>query len=266
MSKDLSSIKPLKKAAKTKASVVVEKKRPQIIGVARTLLLAIVSFFGAQIIATIVVLSVLGIVGKNQDQVIDVLTNNPFAQLAFLALSATLTVYFLIHFIKIHKADIRETFMLRRISGAQVGEVFLLFIGYFLTMAVVTVLVSLATPINVEQTQELGIADPQDFMQKAAIFVMLVMLPPIYEELLFRGYLFNRLKKYASFAFSAVVTSVLFGLAHLEFSNFNWIAAIDTLVLSGFLIYISQKHQSIYSAILMHAIKNCIAFIALFVL
>ena len=135
---------------------------------------------------------------------------------------------------------------------------------YFLVLIATTVFLGLFTGVNIEQSQDLGIATPESLGSKVIIFALLVIIPPIYEELLFRGFLFNTLKKYGGQILAVILTSVLFGAAHLEYDNLNWIAGIDTLIFSGFLIYISQKHQSLYSAMLLHAIKNTVAFYVLF--
>jgi membrane protease YdiL (CAAX protease family) len=61
----------------------------------------------------------------------------------------------------------------------------------------------------------------------------------------------------------------LFAVAHLQFGSgapLLWIAAIDTFVLSLFLIYLKDKTDSLWAPILLHMLKNFIAFMALFVL
>lgn len=147
----------------------------------------------------------------------------------------------------------------------QLFEVIATYGLYFLSLFLAVVLVSVSGTVDVEQTQELGIAQPEGIYNLSAVFVLIVVLPAISEEFLFRGFLYNSLKKYGGVGVAYVMTCVLFGAAHLEYDNLNWIAAIDTLIFSAFLIYISQRHRSLYSAILLHAIKNSIAFYALFV-
>jgi membrane protease YdiL (CAAX protease family) len=262
MSKDLSSKNKPETAVQP---VEASSSRGPVLGTISTLFIAFGSFFGAQFMGAILIVVLLGILGNNQEDITQILSNNSFAQLAVSSLIAGLVIYFLLRVIKWQKQDPKEIFMLRKIDRNQLVQVALTYGMYFVVMAVVTIVVSLLTPVDVNQAQELGIPDPQSLAEKLSILIMLVVIPPIYEELLFRGYLFNGLRKYSSFLVSAILTSLLFGAAHLEYENLNWIAAIDTLVFSGFLIYISQKHRSIYSSILLHAIKNGIAFIVLFV-
>jgi membrane protease YdiL (CAAX protease family) len=117
------------------------------------------------------------------------------------------------------------------------------------------------------QKQELGFDAPLGQLQLLMTFVSLVVLPPIAEEIMFRGFLFSSLRAKMRFRYAVVVTSVLFGIAHLQFGNdapLLWIAAIDTFTLSVFLCYLREKTGSIWPSIFLHAIKNLVAFMALY--
>lgn len=148
----------------------------------------------------------------------------------------------------------------------ELGEAFGIYGLYFISTLVVSTILGIIGFVNAEQTQDLGIAQPGSHAELFAVFVMLVVLPPIAEEILFRGFLFNGLKRYSGIAVSYALTCILFGIAHLELGNGdpNWIAAVDTMLFSGFLIFASQRHQSLYSSMFMHALKNSIAFYILF--
>lgn len=168
---------------------------------------------------------------------------------------------------KIDHTQTLKFLMLNKFPNAwQFVEIIAVYGLYMMTTFTVTLILSIFSPIDVTQSQDLGIDSPETLSARWAIFLMLVVLPPIAEEVLFRGFLFNTFKKYAGIGFAAVLTSVLFGIAHLEYQSLNWIAAVDTLVFSGFLILISQKHQSLYSSMFLHAIKNALAFYLLFVI
>lgn len=58
---------------------------------------------------------------------------------------------------------------------------------------------------------------------------------------------------------AALVTSVLFGLVHMQ-----WNVAIDTFLLSFALIYVFEKTGSLWAPIALHALKNGIAFVGIF--
>ncbi len=223
-------------------------------------------FFASQFAAVIIVVIALVIAGKSESQVQDVLSESNLHQLLIVFLVGVFLVWTVQYVLHKLKLPARQLLLLRNKPTLQtIGEVIVVYGVYFVTTVIVSTLLQSHTAINVEQSQELGITTPEDLPQKIIIFVMLVVLPPIYEEIMFRGFLYQMLRKYVPIAVSAVLTCILFGVAHLEYGNLNWIAAIDTLIFSAYLIYISQRHKSLYSAILLHAMKNAVAFSVLFV-
>ena len=123
--------------------------------------------------------------------------------------------------------------------------------------------------INLNQTQQIGFNVVHGGFNLALTFVSLVILPPIAEEILFRGYLFTSLKKVLPVIWAGVITSLLFAAAHLSEGGSAgplWIGAIDTFALSLVLVYLRQKTGSLWAEITLHAFKNLIAFISLFLL
>jgi membrane protease YdiL (CAAX protease family) len=64
-----------------------------------------------------------------------------------------------------------------------------------------------------------------------------------------------------------VVTSLLFGMAHLqsgENASLIWSAALDTFVLSLILVYLRETTGALYAGVLVHSLNNLIAFIGHF--
>jgi membrane protease YdiL (CAAX protease family) len=95
------------------------------------------------------------------------------------------------------------------------------------------------------------------------------VLPPIVEETVFRGFIFTGLRGKLKFVWAAVLTSLLFATAHLEFGSGKpllWVAGLDTFTLSLALCYLREKTGSLWPGILLHALKNGVAFLSLFVL
>jgi membrane protease YdiL (CAAX protease family) len=128
----------------------------------------------------------------------------------------------------------------------------------------VTIIVSLATSVlpwvDVNQEQEVGFKDLSQPFEYVIAFVALVILPPIAEELLFRGYLFGRLRERFGFWLTTVVVSIVFGIVHLQ-----WNVGIDVAVLSVFLCYLREKTGSVWASMVLHAIKNGLAYFLLFI-
>jgi len=118
------------------------------------------------------------------------------------------------------------------------------------------------TQINLGQKQELGFDQLFTSGQKLLALVSLVVLPPIIEETVFRGFLFSGLRKKCNFIVAALVTSVLFASLHLLASSQGplWIAGLDTFVLSLVLCYLREKTGALWAPMMLHALKNVIAF------
>jgi len=161
-----------------------------------------------------------------------------------------------------------------KVSRAKIGLVWpklkhalYMFGGYAVYFLVFITVASLASGIvDGEQQQQIGF-DAAVGGQLWLVFISLVILPPIAEEILFRGFLFTSLRQKYKFLGSAIATSVLFGIAHLQFGTGApplWIAAIDTFVLSMVLCYLREKTGSLGASIGLHALKNLIAFVVLF--
>lgn len=142
--------------------------------------------------------------------------------------------------------------------------------GYYLPLLiVVSIVVGVLFPgINFNQPQQLGFSTDLIGMELALVFISLVVLPPLYEELLIRGLLYKGLRNALNFWPAAIITSVLFAAAHLQWGSgapLLWAAAIDTFVLSLVLVKLTEKTGSLWPAIGLHAIKNFVAFMLLFV-
>lgn len=99
-------------------------------------------------------------------------------------------------------------------------------------------------------------------------FLALAVIAPIAEEIIFRGWLYGKMreetsgvmKKWASILLSSILTSLLFGLVH-----FQWNVAVDVFCLSMVLCAFREITGTIYAGILVHILKNCIAFYLLYV-
>lgn len=122
--------------------------------------------------------------------------------------------------------------------------------------------------LDAEQEQQLGFQPGNDPVALALTFACLVILPPIVEELTMRGFLFTGLLGRLRFVWAATVTSIIFAIAHLQFDNdapLLWVAAIDTFVLSLILCYMRARTGSLWPGIILHGLKNGVAFMSLFV-
>jgi membrane protease YdiL (CAAX protease family) len=140
---------------------------------------------------------------------------------------------------------------------------------YFLIYAALFIAIRFLFPqINLEQKQELGFQTGEQGFHLVLIFISLVILPPIAEEIVCRGFLYTGLRSKLAFLPSAVITSVLFALAHLQFGSgapLLWTAAIDTFVLSVVLVYLRERTGSLAAPMMLHMLKNFLAFALIFI-
>jgi membrane protease YdiL (CAAX protease family) len=124
------------------------------------------------------------------------------------------------------------------------------------TLSIVTSLIPVF-PVN--QTQDVGFTFGSQ-TDNVLAFLTLVVLAPLAEETLFRGYLYGKLNKYVPAVVSALITSLLFAVAH-----FQWNVGIDVFILSLFLCGLRSLTGSIWAGILVHMIKNGLAYYLLFI-
>lgn len=122
--------------------------------------------------------------------------------------------------------------------------------------------------IDTDQKQQIGFQNVQGPLELSMVFLALVVLAPLAEEILFRGFLFGVLRKYYRFAVSAFMVSIIFGLFHLQIESGNpplWSAAVDTAILSVVACYLREKSGHIWYGVALHSAKNFVAFTLLFI-
>lgn len=135
-------------------------------------------------------------------------------------------------------------------------------------LVVMSVFATLVPGIDLDQQQEVGFVLSTTGPALILVFVSLVLVPPFIEEVLVRGFLYTGLRARLSFLPAALVTSLLFGLAHLQLNDGQsplWTAVIDTFVLAMILAYLRERTGSLWPPIALHFMKNSLAFILLFV-
>ena len=143
-------------------------------------------------------------------------------------------------------------------------DIFLAPIGYVVsivaTLGVTLLMQAIAPSINWNQAQDVGFNAVYTDLDKIITFIALVVLAPITEELIFRGFLYGKLRSRLSALPAIIVVSVLFGLMHGQ-----WNVGIVVGVMSIFLCIARELTGTIYAGILMHMIRNGVAFYLLYV-
>ncbi len=136
--------------------------------------------------------------------------------------------------------------------------------GYIVFMIVAVVLIAImqALPLGIdwEQAQELGFDNITSVTDRLMAFLALVIFAPIAEELVFRGWLYAKLRAHLKAIPAILIVSVLFGLMHGQ-----WNVGITVGVMSIAMCIMRELTGTIYAGILLHMIKNGLAYYLLFV-
>ncbi|QQX77799.1 MULTISPECIES: CPBP family intramembrane glutamic endopeptidase [Aequorivita] len=78
-----------------------------------------------------------------------------------------------------------------------------------------------------------------------------VIFPPIFEELAFRGFLFNQLRNFANPWVTIIATAFIFALVHFSFLSILWIFPFGMVL--GYLRY---RYKTLWLGMLVHFIQN----------
>ncbi len=266
----------------------IAQKGPDFFGKIWRSALAVLSFSGlfiaSQIIVAIFFSVVLAVVfdlldandligGKSLSAMSEEIFSNMWVVLLLMSISSILTFIGSVLLVKLFNRNQKSWRKILLIDRWPIAKDFafapLGFGLYWLMNLVVILPLSLVEngPVDVEQSQDLGVV-ANSLSSTVAAFALLVILPPLIEEFLFRGAMLQTIKRWMPLWLAAIIVSVVFGAMHLELLSGNppnWIAMIDTTVMSLAIIITMRLHKSLWPAIFIHAIKNFVAFSILFI-
>ena len=159
------------------------------------------------------------------------------------------------------RASLKELGLGRLPSWADIGLAPVGFIVYFIASATLIFFLSQIIPgFDIGQAQEVGFDNLVQRHEYLLAFVTLVVVAPFAEEALFRGYLYGNLRRHIPLWLAMLVTSILFGAIHGQLN-----VAIDTFALSMVMCGLREVTGSIWAGVLLHMMKNGLAFYLLFV-
>jgi membrane protease YdiL (CAAX protease family) len=131
---------------------------------------------------------------------------------------------------------------------------------YLILTAIFTMMASTIPGFDPNQLQETGFANLSFRYEYFLAFITLVIIAPLAEETLFRGYLYGKLRKYMPVWLAVLLTSGLFGAVHGQ-----WNVAVDVFALSLVLCTLREITGNIWASFLLHMLKNGIAYYLLFI-
>ncbi|TVQ59498.1 MAG: CPBP family intramembrane metalloprotease [Spirulina sp. DLM2.Bin59] len=135
--------------------------------------------------------------------------------------------------------------------------------------AVAIPLVFLASLINQQFWSGQGGGNPiillalqsQDLLALVIFFITASLAAPIFEEIMFRGFLLPSLTRYLPSWGAIALTSVLFAAAHLSLAEM-----LPLTVLGGVLGFVYWRSRNLLASILLHSLWNSGTLISLFLL
>lgn len=150
-----------------------------------------------------------------------------------------------------------------------IGLALVAFVAALVVTGIAMYVASLVIPgVDLDTKQQVGFQNITQRYEMLLAFFTLVVLAPICEEFLFRGYLYGRVRKYYNALWTIVLTSLVFGLMHVYGGPgmpLQWNVMIATTVLALFIGALREYTGSIWAGILVHMLKNGVAFFALFI-
>jgi uncharacterized protein len=143
----------------------------------------------------------------------------------------------------------------RRFRPSALGWMLLAFVAYLLLAAIYTVLFN---PPQDDLPDQLGADESTLLAVITGVFV--IGVAPLVEETFFRGFLFQALRNSWGVWLAAPASAVIFSAIHLAPGKF-----VQLAILGMALAFVFHKTRSLWPCVLLHALNNSLAFIALVV-
>ena len=154
------------------------------------------------------------------------------------------------------KSDVKTLFSLKVPKLKDMAGGFILYIGVYALMLVVSFILMSIFPESAENTaMTFDILMEQPFV--SVVLVMTVM-PAIGEELYFRGLIFGSLRHRYSAVWAIILSSVIFGVFHLSL-----VKILPTGMLGACFAYVAYTSGSIYIGMFLHFFNNLVSAISM---
>lgn len=222
------------------------------------LLWVALSFAVAQSLLVVIAV-ILNRVGVSLDAINNTMLQTVFAALVYLL---TLVIVMGVPWLAKKSATSKTELGLTRLpSWLDIGLAPAGFIIYMVATFVLTTIVTLVVPsFDSSQVQDTGFGNISQRYEYFLAFATLVVIAPLAEEILFRGYLYGKIRKYVPVWLAMLLVSALFGAVHGQ-----WNVGLDVFALSIVLCSLREITGSIWAGVLLHMIKNGIAYYLLFI-
>lgn len=231
------------------------------------IIVALIIFLLAQLIAVQAVSIYPLLKHWSQQVAVKWLNNSVNGQFFYYLIAETLTVAAIIGFIRWRKGSLAAI----GLKHPKIKDLYYAFIGlviYFPLLIIAVDAFKVIFPrLDLTQQQATGFSTNITGWPLVLVFLSLVVMPPIAEEIMFRGFVYSGLKRNLPKIWAVLLTCTVFAAPHLLESVGSgplWVAGIDTFVLSLVLIWLRDKTGRLYASMGLHGLKNLIAFIYLY--
>jgi membrane protease YdiL (CAAX protease family)/uncharacterized RDD family membrane protein YckC len=130
-------------------------------------------------------------------------------------------------------------------------------IAYFAYLGCAIVIAAVLQPEQEDVTRELG-AD-EGVLGSIVAGVLIVCVAPVSEEIFFRGFMFNGLRRGTSFVVAALVSAGIWGVFHYTGPE-TWGVVLQLTVFGVALAWLYERTGSLYPTIAVHGFNNAVAF------
>jgi membrane protease YdiL (CAAX protease family) len=226
----------------------------------RVIVTTILIFIASQAVAVLVLSLVYGMLHHHANLDFD---NSVTAQFFYILIAEGLAALFAIMLVKNRGLQLSAIGLGRMPQLNDFARAALGFAAFWGLLIIAGLVINSFSPDLNDQKQNLGFTHLNNGLENTLAFISLVILPPLGEEILMRGYLYSGLRRYWNFMPALIATSLIFGIAHLEFGGGGplvWAAGIDTFLLSIVLVYLREHTGALYSGMAVHMLNNMIAF------
>jgi membrane protease YdiL (CAAX protease family) len=136
---------------------------------------------------------------------------------------------------------------------------------FFFGGCVLSVLVFLVTA-KMQPPEDVPIEELFRYKNTALLFMaMAVLVAPLVEETVFRGYLYPLFAKYFGVATSILVTGILFGLMHGAQLGWTWGLVLVLIVVGVIFTFVRARTGSVFASFLLHlGYNSMIAVVTIF--
>lgn len=156
------------------------------------------------------------------------------------------------------KRSILQTYSFRKTKFMNFVAALFMGCGAMLIGIILTSFVSMLFPTEAEMVSS-GLMNELMSDNELLTFAVVALTPAVCEEMLFRGFLFSAFRGRYKIVVSVLLTAVIFGVYHMSIVRF-----FTTALLGAALAVIVYYSDSIFPAMMMHAINNGIAVLQMY--